>query len=84
MKRVRRNINNSFGNEEDITKMERIQRIMEQETNMADIRIAHEKRITAMKEDSQRELHKLEIRAATAKAELAELQLEKEKEKIRI
>lgn len=84
IKRIKKNITESFVPQEDTIKFERIKQIMEQEKNMAAVRIAHEKRIIAMKENLQEELNTLEIRIATAKAELAELQLEREKEKIRL
>ncbi|CAL1687751.1 unnamed protein product [Lasius platythorax] len=67
--------------DEDFVKIERIKRIMEEEKEIADIRIAHEKTMAVMKENFHKELHTLEIRAAAAKAELAELYLQKEKEK---
>lgn len=53
---------------------------MEDEKEMAEIRKIHEKKIIEMKENYYKELYNIEIRAAIAKAELAELQLEKEKE----
>lgn len=52
---------------------------MDQEKEMADIREANEEKLGMMKE----ELHALEKRAALAKAELAELQLQNEKERLK-
>lgn len=72
----------TFVNEDDI-KLERIKRIMEQEKEMADIRKVHEEKVIAMKEEFYTKLHTLEIRAAHAKAELAELQLQQEKENMK-
>ncbi|XP_011858188.1 PREDICTED: uncharacterized protein LOC105555758 [Vollenhovia emeryi] len=66
---------------ENTIKIERIKQIMGQEKEVAEIQKAHEEKMAAMKEDFHKEIHALEIRAATAKAELAELQLKKEKEK---
>lgn len=86
---MKRNIRESFV-EEDTVKIERIKRIMEQEKDVADMRLAHEKKITAMQENFEKEnllmrkeLHALEIRAATAKAQLVELHLQREKEKVK-
>jgi len=52
---------------------------MEEEEGMANLRKTHENRMILMKEYFQKDLYDLEIRAATAKVELAELQLQKEK-----
>lgn len=68
----------TLANEDDI-KIERIKYIMEQEKKIADIREINEKKLFKMKE----ELHALEIRAALAKAEFAELQLRNEKERLK-
>lgn len=68
----------TFTNEDDI-KIQRIKYIMDQEKEMADIRKANEEKLGMMKE----ELHALEMRAALAKAELAELQLQNEKERLK-
>lgn len=70
----------TFVTEDDI-KIERIKHIIEQEKEMVAIRKTHEERITKEKEEFYTKLHALEIRAAIAKAELAELQLQKEKTK---
>ncbi|XP_077270878.1 uncharacterized protein LOC143902059 isoform X2 [Temnothorax americanus] len=68
----------TFTSEEDI-KIKRIQHIIDHEEEIAKIRKAHEEKVTKMKQ----ELHTLvEVRAALAKAELAELQLRKEKERL--
>lgn len=67
--------------DENSIKIQRVKQIMEEEKEIADIRIAHEKRMVVMKENFHKELHTLEIRAAAAKAELAELYLQKEKGK---
>lgn len=69
---------------EDDIKIERIKRIMEQEKEMADIRKVHEEKVLTMKEEFYTKLHTLEIRAARAKAEIAELQLQKEKENMKV
>ncbi|KMQ91895.1 hypothetical protein RF55_8187 [Lasius niger] len=68
----------TFTNEDDI-KIQRIKYIMDQEKEMADIQKANEEKLDMMKE----ELHALEMRAALAKAELAELQLQNEKERLK-
>lgn len=67
----------TFDNEDDI-KIERIKCIIEQEKEMAHIRKVYEENLIIMKE----ELHALEMRAALAKAELAELQLRNEKKRL--
>ncbi|XP_025161981.1 uncharacterized protein LOC105181348 isoform X1 [Harpegnathos saltator] len=79
----KRNIKENFVSEEDTVKIKRIKQIIEQEKDISDIKKFHEKRIATMKENLQTELFTLQIREATAKAELAELQLQKEKENIR-
>jgi len=71
----------NLNNDENALKIERIKRIMEEEEEMANLRKTHENRMILMKENFQKDLYALEIRAATAKAELVELQLQKEKEK---
>jgi len=78
--KVEKNKENLVRNE-DFIKIERIKRIMGDEKEIAYIRKAHEKKLSVMKENFYEELHILEIRTAIAKAELAELQLQKEKEK---
>lgn len=65
------NIETSFDNE-NIVKIERLKQIIEQEKEVAEIKKCHEKRMAAIK-DFQEKIHTLEIRAATAKAEMAEL-----------
>jgi len=71
----------NLNNDENVLKIERIKRVMEEEKEMADLRKTHENRMILMKENFQKDLYALEIRAATARTELAELQLKKEKEK---
>jgi len=71
----------NLNNDENALKIERIKRVMEEEKEMADLRKTHENRMILMKENFQKDLYALEIRAATARTELAELQLQKEKEK---
>ncbi|XP_018393229.1 PREDICTED: uncharacterized protein LOC108772205, partial [Cyphomyrmex costatus] len=68
---------------EDDIKMERIKHIMEQEKEIADMRKVHEEKLNKMKEEFHIELYSLEIRTARAKSELAELQLQKEKENMK-
>ncbi|KYM95698.1 hypothetical protein ALC62_13656 [Cyphomyrmex costatus] len=79
--KIRRNTSESLDNDENAVKIERIKRVMEDEKEMANVRKSHENRMIMMKENFQKELYALDIRAATAKAELAELQLQKEQEK---
>ncbi|XP_025158063.1 uncharacterized protein LOC112589350 isoform X2 [Harpegnathos saltator] len=79
----KRNIKENFVSEEDTVKIKRIKQIIEQEKDISDIKKFHEKRIATMKENLQTELFALQIREATAKAELAELQLQREKENMR-
>jgi len=71
----------NLNNDENALKIERIKRIMEEEEEMANLQKTHKNRMILMKENFQKDLYALEIRAATAKAELVELQLQKEKEK---
>ncbi|XP_025156081.1 uncharacterized protein LOC112588928 [Harpegnathos saltator] len=79
----KRNIKENFVSEEDTIKIKRIKQIIEQEKDISDIKKFHEKRIATMKENLQTELFALQIREAIAKAELAELQLQREKENMR-
>ncbi|XP_025161640.1 uncharacterized protein LOC105181347 isoform X2 [Harpegnathos saltator] len=79
----KRNIKENFVSEEDTVKIKRIKQIIEQEKDISDIKKFHEKRIATMKENLQTELFALQIREATAKAELTELQLQREKENMR-
>jgi len=85
--KIRRNIkkyeemSENLNNDENALKIERIKRVIEDEQEMANLRKTHENRMILMKENFQKDLYALEIRAATAKAELAEFQLQKEKEK---
>lgn len=81
MTKVETNITETSFNNESTVKIERIKQIIEQEKEVAEIQKTHEKRMVVLKEDFHNKIHALEIRAATAKAELAELQLRKEKEK---
>ncbi|XP_024868139.1 uncharacterized protein LOC112452252 [Temnothorax curvispinosus] len=81
MTKVETNITETSLNNESTVKIERIKQIIEQEKEVAEIQKAHEKRMAVLKENFHNKIHALEIRTATAKAELAELQLRKEKEK---
>jgi len=82
--KMRRNIrkykesSKNLNNDENALKIERIKRVMEEEEGMANLRKTHENRMI-LKENFQKDLYDLEIRAATANVELDELQLQKEK-----
>jgi len=71
----------NLNNDENALKIERIKRVMKKKKEMANLRKTHENRMILMKENFQKNLYALEIRAATARAELAELQLQKKKKK---
>ncbi|EFN77896.1 hypothetical protein EAI_00579 [Harpegnathos saltator] len=70
-----------FVETEDTLKIKRIKQIIDQEHQLAEMKLRHEKIMYAMKETHLKEINKLELRASVAKAELAELLLEKEKER---
>jgi len=57
----------------------RIRNVIEKEQQRAEIQLQHEKTIASIKETHLKKLNKLELRTSLAKAELAELLLEKEK-----
>ena len=71
--KIGRNKIENVASDEDCIKIKRIKQIMEEEKTVADIKKVHEERMATMKENFYKELHALEIRAAIAKAELAEL-----------
>lgn len=55
-------------------KKERIQKILEQEMEINTIKIEHEKKISALKEQHLIKIYEQELRASIAAAETAELQ----------
>ncbi|XP_067204247.1 coiled-coil domain-containing protein 34-like [Linepithema humile] len=67
---------------EEELKIQRIKFIIEQEQQLAKAKLRHEERMAAIIEINLKENNTLEIRANSAKAELAELQLKKEKDRI--
>ncbi|XP_067212205.1 myb/SANT-like DNA-binding domain-containing protein 3 [Linepithema humile] len=67
---------------EEEVKIQRIKFIIEQEQQLAEVKLRHEERMAAIRETHLKENNTLEIRANSAKAELAELQLKKEKDRI--
>lgn len=54
----------------------------EQERQLAEVKLQHEKRMALLRETHLKEIQKLELRTYQAKAELAELLLEKEKNNV--
>ncbi|XP_072764481.1 uncharacterized protein [Anoplolepis gracilipes] len=67
---------------EDDLKNLRIKNIIEQERQLAEVKLQHEKTMTILKEMHLREINKLELRIYLAKAKLAEVLLEKEKDNV--
>lgn len=76
IKRGKRTISSNDDENEISIKTIRIQKLLDQEMQLNSIKIEHEKKMSALKEQHLIIIQKHELRAAIAAAETAELQLE--------